>query len=193
MHWIQLSREFEAPSTSIHRVDSFAAHVACVAGGISARLQPSLRVVVPRGRHEITPDTRIPPATQTTTYAYSCQHLPIVFRLSSNWWKFNRQMRQLSTRNKTACCCCFLLYSPQNENPAFKNALKRRVYENIVFPNSQGSTTKIKNVRNDDATVPYVVRFQCWSIISPPFLNLKITPNRATAENNTTQLHSRIT
>ena len=116
----------------------------------------------------------------------------------------NRQMWQLcvyvaneSTRNKTPCCCYFLLYShadsPQNENPTFKNALKRRVYENIVFPNSQGSTTKIKNVRNDDATVPYVVRFQCWSIISPPFLNLKITPNRATTENNTTQLHSRIT
>ena len=80
-----------------------------------------------------------------------------------------------------------------NENSTFKNALKWRVYENIVFPNSQGSTTKIKNVRNDDATVPYVVGFQCWSIISPPFLNLKITPNRATTENNTTQLHSRIT
>ena len=73
MHGIQLSREFEAPSTSIHRVDSFATHVACVAGGISARLH----VVVPRGRHESTPGTRIPPATQTTTYAYSCQHLPI--------------------------------------------------------------------------------------------------------------------
>ena len=77
MHGIQLSREFEAPSTSIHRVDSFATHVACVAGGISSRLQPSLRVVVPRGRHESTPGTRIPPATQTTTYAYSCEHLPI--------------------------------------------------------------------------------------------------------------------
>ena len=98
-----------------------------------------------------------------------------------------------SARNKTACCCYLLLYSPQNENSTFNNALKWRVYENIVFPSSQGSTTKIKNVRNDDATVPYVVRFQCWSIISPPFLNLKITPNRATTENNTTQLHSRIT
>ena len=87
----------------------------------------------------------------------------------------------------------YYYYYYQNENLTFKNALKWRVYENIVFPSSQGSTTKIKNVRNDDATVPYVVRFQCWSIISPPFLNLKITPNRATTENNTTQLHSGIT
>ena len=87
----------------------------------------------------------------------------------------------------------YYYYYYQNENLTFKNALKWRVYENIVFPSSQGSTTKIKNVRNDDATVPYVVRLQCWSIISPPFVNLKITPNRATTEYNTTQLHSGIT
>ena len=72
MHGIQLLRESEAPSTCIRRerrVDSFATHVACVAGGISAGLHPSLRVVVPRGLHESTPGTRIPPATRTTTYA----------------------------------------------------------------------------------------------------------------------------
>ena len=40
MHGIQLSREFEATSTSIRRVDLFATHVACVAGGISAGLHP---------------------------------------------------------------------------------------------------------------------------------------------------------
>ena len=37
MHGIQLSREFETPSSSIRRVDSFATHVAYVAGGIIAR------------------------------------------------------------------------------------------------------------------------------------------------------------
>ena len=55
----------------------------------------------------------------------------------------------------------YYYYYYQNENLTFKNALKWRVYENIVFPSSQGSTTKIKNVRNDDATVPVPV---CCSV-----------------------------
>ena len=94
MHGIQLSREFEAPSTSIRRVDSFTTHVE-------------------RGEF-----------------------------MKTFFFRAHKDRR-----------------------------LKSKFFE------------------NGHATVPDVVRFQCWSII----LALKVTPNRATTENNTTQLHSRIT
>ena len=59
----------------------------------------------------------------------------------------------------------------------------------LFFRTHKDRRLKSKILENGDATVSDVVWFQCRWIISP----LKITPNRATTENNVTQVHSRIT
>ena len=133
MHGIQLSRELEAPSTSIRRVDHLQhtqpAQLAGLARGFTPRFVWWFRVAAMKVPGHKNPTSYADYSIRVQLSAFTYSNFVLFLGFKSTDENSNRQMQQLyvyvaneSTRYKTACCCYLLLYSPQNENSTFNNA-----------------------------------------------------------------------